>query len=185
MTKIFVEMMLNTESSIKNWKVKLMNLYDGMINSSITKGKIIFWDIDGVLASYRFNNHVGVDDGTHNGMSKEEVDNGCFLYRKPSKHMQKVLNTSGAKKNIIMGHCGYYQEILDKKKWLKEYYPMIDDIILTYQDIPKYKSIIDYCSKNQILLKDILFVDDTVPYLQMAERQGISSWHISSFLDWE
>jgi hypothetical protein len=62
---------------------------------------------------------------------------------------------------------------------------MIDDIILTYQDIPKYKSIIDYCSKNQILLKDILFVDDTVPYLQMAERQGISSWHISSFLDWE
>lgn len=89
MTKIFVEMMLNTESSTKNWKVKLMNLYDGMINSSITKGKIIFWDIDGVLASYRFNNHVGIDDGTHNGMSKEEVDNGCFLYRKPSKHMQR------------------------------------------------------------------------------------------------
>lgn len=99
--------------------------------------------------------------------------------------MQKVLNTSGAKKNIIMGHSGYYQEILDKKKWLKEYYPMIDDIILTYQDIPKYKSIIDYCSENLIPLKDILFVDDTVPYLQMAERQGISSWHISSFLDWE
>ena len=46
-----------------------IDLYDGMINSSITKGKIIFWDIDGVLASYRFNNHVGVDDGTHNGMS--------------------------------------------------------------------------------------------------------------------
>ena len=178
-------MVLNTESFSKNWKVKLMNLYDGMINSSITKGKIIFWDIDGVLAPYRFNNHVGVDDGTHNGMSKEEVDNGCFLYRKPSKHMQKVLNTSGAKKNIIMGHSGYYQEILDKKKWLKEYYLMIDDIILTYQDIPKYKSIIDYCSENLIPLKDILFVDDTVPYLQMAERQGISSWHISSFLDWE
>lgn len=38
-------MVLNTESFSKNWKVKLMNLYDGMINSSITKGKIIFWDI--------------------------------------------------------------------------------------------------------------------------------------------
>lgn len=162
-----------------------MNLYNGMIDSSITKGKTIFWDIDGVLAPYRFNNHVGVDDGTKNGMSKEEVDNGCFLYRKPSKHMQRVLNTSGAKKNIIMGHSAYHQEILDKKKWLKEYYPMIDDIILTYQDIPKYKSIINYCSENNILLKDILFVDDTTPYLQMAEKLGISSWHISSFLDWE
>lgn len=118
-------------------------------------------------------------------MSKEEANNGCFLYRKPSKHMQRVLSTSGAKKNIIMGHCAYYQEILDKKKWLKEYYPMIDDVILTHQDIPKYKSIIDYCSDNNILLKDILFVDDIVPYLQMAERWGIFSWHISSFLDWE
>lgn len=108
-----------------------------------------------------------------------------FLVQETIEAYARVLNTCGAKKNIIMGHYAYHQEVLDKKKWLKEYYPMIDDVILTHQDIPKYKSIINYCSENNILLKDILFVDDTTPYLQMAEKLGISSWHISSFLDWE
>lgn len=162
-----------------------MNLYDGMINSKITKGKYIFWDIDGVLAPYRFNNHVGVNDGTGNGQSKEEVDEGCFLYRKPSEHMRKVMSSCGAKKNIIMGHCAYPKEKKDKLIWLKKYYPLISDVILTAQSIPKYISISEYCKEKGISLKNVIFVDDVMGFLQQAEVNGITSYHISSFLDWE
>lgn len=31
--------------------------------------KYVFWDIDGTLASYRFNNHVADPKGTNNGTS--------------------------------------------------------------------------------------------------------------------
>lgn len=33
---------------------------DGSIKLKDTKNKYIFWDIDGTLAPYRFNDHVGV-----------------------------------------------------------------------------------------------------------------------------
>lgn len=70
-----------------------------------TKDKYIFWDIDGTLAPYRFNNHVGDPEGTNSGMSLKEIEDGIFLERKPSKHMQKVIEECGAKENIIMSHC--------------------------------------------------------------------------------
>lgn len=46
--------------------VKVENLRD----------KYVFWDIDGTLAPYRFNNHVADPDGTNNGMSLEEIEDG-------------------------------------------------------------------------------------------------------------
>ena len=36
----------------------------GMITMNDTRNKIVFWDIDGTLASYRFNNHVGDPKGS-------------------------------------------------------------------------------------------------------------------------
>ena len=66
------------------------NLYDS-ITIADTRGKFIFWDIDGTLAPYRFNGHVGDPNGTNNGQSIEEIEVGIFLERNPSKHMQKVL----------------------------------------------------------------------------------------------
>lgn len=32
------------------------------------KNKYIFWDIDGTLAEYRFNGHVGDPEGINNGI---------------------------------------------------------------------------------------------------------------------
>lgn len=69
------------------------------------RDKYVFWDIDGTLAPYRFNDHVSDPDGTDNGMSLREIEDDIFLTREPSKHMQEVVNTCGAKKHIIMGHC--------------------------------------------------------------------------------
>lgn len=69
------------------------------------QNKYVFWDIDGTLAPYRFNNHVADPDDTNNGMSIQEIEESIFLARKPSRHMQKVLSTCNAKENIVMRHC--------------------------------------------------------------------------------
>lgn len=157
----------------------------GMITRQELKNKYVFWDIDGTLAAYRFNNHIADPNGTDNGMSLEEIEQGIFLQRKPSLLMQKVLSESDAKKNIIMGHCQNQKEINDKQIWLDKYFPMIKERLLVFEDNSKASCIIEYCKKETIDLKEVIYVDDVIKFLREAERKGIESWHISSFLDWQ
>lgn len=161
-----------------------------MLNGSVTKSdlenKYVFWDIDGTLAPYRFNDHVADPDGTNNGMSLEEINEHVFLLRQPSQHMRNVVYTCGAKKNIIMGHCQVQQEMDDKQLWLDEHYPIFErsDRLLTFENVPKADSILKYCKEHYINLEDVVFMDDVIPFLREAERKGVKSYHISSFLDW-
>lgn len=53
----------------------------GSIRKSDLEGKYVFWDIDGTLAPYRFNDHVSDPDGTNNGMSLKEISEHIFLTR--------------------------------------------------------------------------------------------------------
>ena len=161
-----------------------MEIYNGSISIKDTMGKIIFWDLDGTLAPYRFNGHVADPDGANTGMSRQEIQEGCFFYRAPSRHMQRVIDECGAKLHLIMGHCHDPKEYEDKNTWLDRYYPMIKERLLTDDNIPKFESIIGYCQQHGISLQDVLFVDDSLKHVFAAERHGISSWHISSFLDW-
>ena len=39
-------------------------------------------------------------------------------------------------------------------------------------------------SLKNIDLKNVIYVDDVLSFLKEAERNGICSYHISSFLDW-
>ena len=94
--------------------------------------KYIFWDIDGTLAAYRFNGHVSDPEGTDNGMSLKEIEDGVLS-----------------------------------------------------EDKSKADTILQYCKDHDISLQDVVFVDDTIPFLREAERKGIKSFHISSFLDWD
>lgn len=149
------------------------------------RNKYIFWDIDGTLAAYRFNGHVSDPEGTDNGMSLKEIEDGVFLKRKPSCHMQMVLSTCGAKQNIVMGHCQVQKEMDDKQLWLDKYYPSITDRLLVSENKSKADTILQYCKDHDISLQDVVFVDDTIPFLREAERKGIKSFHISSFLDWD
>lgn len=112
----------------------------GSIRKSDLEGKYVFWDIDGTLAPYRFNDHVSDPDGTNNGMSLKD------------KH-----------------------------------FPIIrqQDRILTFENISKADSIVEYCAGHRIDLKDVVYVDDVLAFLREAERKGIKSYHISSFLDWD
>ena len=154
------------------------------ITKNETRNKYVFWDLDGTLAPYRFNNHVSDPNGTENGMSEQEIENGIFFERKPSKHMQQVLKTCMAKKNIIVGHCLNQKEINDKEKWLDKYYSDIKERIWVPMKNSKVEYILNYCNENGILLSDVIFVDDVIKFLREAEHNKIESWHISSFLDW-
>lgn len=182
---------LKTDGSITIFEeIKLRKEVAFMINGSCTKSdlenKYIFWDIDGTLAPYRFNDHVADPDRTNNGMSLEEIAEHIFLTRKPSQHMMKVVYSCGARRNFIMGHCQVQQEMDDKQLWLDKHFPIIrrQDRILTFENISKADSIVEYCAGHRIDLKDIVYVDDVIPFLREAERKGIKSYHISSFLDW-
>lgn len=157
---------------------------NGSISRSYMTGKYVFWDIDGTLAPYRFNGHVGDPNGTNNGQSLQEIENGIFLARKPSKFMQSVVDSCGARENIVMGHCLNKKEIEDKHKWLNMYYPCIKKRIFAPEHESKADAIIKYCGENHIDLADVVFVDDVISFLREAEKKGISAWHISSFLDW-
>jgi hypothetical protein len=159
----------------------------GSVRKSDLENKYVFWDIDGTLAPYRFNDHVSDPEGTNNGMSLKEISEHIFLTRKPSQHMMKVVYSCGARRNFIMGHCQVQQEMDDKQLWLDKYFPIIkrQDRILTFENISKADSIIEYCAGHRINLKDVVYVDDVLVFLREAERKGIKSYHISSFLDWD
>lgn len=159
----------------------------GSVRKSDLENKYVFWDIDGTLAPYRFNDHVSDPEGTNNGMSLKEISEHIFLTRKPSQHMMKVVYSCGARRNFIMGHCQVQQEMDDKQLWLDKHFPIIrrQDRILTYENISKADSIVEYCAGHRIDLKDVVYVDDVLAFLREAERKGIKSYHISSFLDWD
>lgn len=159
----------------------------GSVRKSDLENKYIFWDIDGTLAPYRFNDHVSDPEGTNNGMSLKEISEHIFLTRKPSQHMMKVVYSCGARRNFIMGHCQVQQEMDDKQLWLDKHFTIIrrQDRILTFENISKADSIVEYCAGHRIDLKDAVYVDDVLVFLREAERKGIKSYHISSFLDWD
>ena len=159
----------------------------GSVRKSDLENKYVFWDIDGTLAPYRFNDHVSDLEGTNNGMSLKEISEHIFLTRKPSQHMMKVVYSCGARRNFIMGHCQVQQEMDDKQLWLDKHFPIIkrQDRLLTFENISKADSIIEYCAGHRIDLKDAVYVDDVLVFLREAERKGIKSYHISSFLDWD
>ena len=98
--------------------------------------------------------------------------------------MQKVVTTCEAKQHIIMGHCQVPKEMEDKELWLNKHYPMITERLLVTENKSKADTILQYCKEHNIDLKDIVFMDDVIPFLREAERKGIKSFHISSFMDW-
>lgn len=120
-------------------------------------------------------------------MSLKEISEHIFLTRKPSQHMIKVVYSCGARRNFIMGHCQVQQEMDDKQLWLDKHFPIIrqQDRILTFENISKADSIVEYCAGHRIDLKDVVYVDDVLAFLREAEQKGIKSYHISSFLDWD
>ena len=105
-------------------------------------------------------------------MSLKEIEDGIFLERKPSRHMQKVIEECGAKENIIMSHCINEKEKEDKEKWLDIYYPSITKRVFPiYENESKADTILEYCKSHNILLDEVIFVDDD--FIDQLESKSV------------
>ena len=159
------------------------DLHDSVKKEDL-EGKIVFWDLDGTLAPFRFNGHIGDREGSRHGMSMTEVENGIYLERTPSKFMQRLLRDCNAEKNIILTHCHCDREIADKHKWLDRHFPMIQERFVIDETIPKIDTILQYCKDHEIELSNVVYIDDGLQFVKDAEKAGIPSWHASSLFDY-
>lgn len=53
----------------------------------------------------------------------------------------------------------------DKEIWIAKNYPMISEYLFLSRDKSKTNTILDYCNRHNIDLKDAVFVDDIIPFL--------------------
>jgi FMN phosphatase YigB (HAD superfamily) len=156
-----------------------------MINK--LKDKYVFFDVDGTLSEYRFNDKL-YDGGCYD-LGCQSLDNllfgDLFYHARPLKTMQRLINNLDPNKAFILGTIVTNNEINQKYKWLNENYPNIkrENIIFISNTMLKPDVILAYCKHYNINIKDVVFVDDRLDALRKAESLGITSYHPSSFME--
>lgn len=151
------------------------------------KDKYVFFDLDGTLSEYRYN------DKLYGGMSPEL---GCqslsdllfsnlFSKARPLKTMQKIVENLDSNKIFILGTIVTNHEAEQKYEWLDKNYPNIkkDNIIFISSTMMKPNVILEYIKKLNINIKDVVFVDDRLDVLRKSEELGITAYHPSSFME--
>ena len=156
-----------------------------MINK--LKDKYVFFDVDGTLSEYRFNDKL-YEGGCYD-LGCQSLDNlhlgDLFYHARPLKTMQRLINNLDPNKAFILGTIVTNNEINQKYKWLNENYPNIkrENIIFISNTMLKPDVILAYCKHYNINIKDVVFVDDRIDALRKAESLGITSYHPSSFME--
>ena len=96
-----------------------------MINK--LKDKYVFFDVDGTLSEYRFNDKL-YEGGCYD-LGCQSLDNllfgDLFYHARPLKTMQRLINNLDPNKAFILGTIVTNNEINQKYKWLNENYPNI------------------------------------------------------------
>lgn len=146
------------------------------------KDKVVFWDLDGVLAPYRFNGHIMHADIQRNA-TDEEVDAGVFINRKPCKHVQNIMSSIDAKMQICITQHILEEEAMDKIGWIAKNCPKIDQTILNCMEDKRAIVLEKFCRDNGINKEDVIIVDDDLGHLTETEAAGFESWHVSSLMD--
>lgn len=156
-----------------------------MINK--LKDKYVFFDVDGTLSEYRFNDKL-YEGGCYD-LGCQSLDNflfgDLFYHARPLKTMQRLIKKLDPNKAFILGTIVTNNEINQKYKWLNENYPNIkrENIIFISNTMLKPDVILAYCKHYNINIKDVVFVDDRLDALRKAESLGITSYHPSSFME--
>lgn len=148
------------------------------------KGKLVFLDLDGTLAEFRFSDMIAPEKIT-----------GDFLYAlafnkiydnvRPLATMQEVVKQLNPDKIYILGAITLNSEIDEKYAWLAKYYPSIkkENIIFVNNAEIKIEMLEVYKRKFNLDYKDIVFIDDMHRTIQLAELRGFKSYHPTSFVD--
>lgn len=151
------------------------------------KNKYVFFDIDGTLSEYRYNDKLYAGGCPEFGCQSLEdlLFNQLFYEARPLKTMQKVIETLDSTKIFILGTIVTNNEIEQKYVWLKENYPNIkrENIFFISSTMIKPEVIIQWCKHFGINLNEVAFVDDRIDVLRKAEEMGIEAYHPSSFME--
>lgn len=151
------------------------------------KEKYVFFDVDGTLSEYRFNDKLYSGGCPELGCQSLEdlLFSNLFANARPLKNMQNIISQLDSDKVFILGTIVTNNEINQKYKWLEENYPNIkkENIIFISSTMMKPNVIIEYAKKLDINLQDTVFVDDRLDVLRKAEELGITAYHPSSFAE--
>lgn len=135
------------------------------------KDKYIFWDLDGTLSEYRFNNHVNGKSGLGGQSLKELLFEDVFIDNRPLKTMIEFIKQFDSNKQYILGAICTNYEMEQKYKWLKLHYPFIkrSHIIFVCSSDLKVHVLEEYRQRLKLDYSDIVFVDDKHKTIQDDE----------------
>ena len=151
------------------------------------KNKYVFFDVDGTLAEYRYDNKIYGGRCSELGCQSLEdlLFNNLFYTARPLKTMQKVVEKLESNKIFVLGAIATNNEIEQKYLWLKENYPKIrkENMFFICSTMLKPEVIMECCKHFNIDIKDVAFIDDRLDVLRKAEELGICAYHPSSFTE--
>ena len=151
------------------------------------KDKYVFFDVDGTLAEYRYDNKIYGGRCIELGCQSLEdlLFNNLFYTARPLKTMQKVVERLDSNKIFILGTIVTNNEIQQKYLWLEENYPKIkkENMFFICSTMLKPEVIMECCKHFNIDIKDVAFIDDRLDVLRKAEELGICAYHPSSFTE--
>ena len=151
------------------------------------KDKYVFFDVDGTLLEYRYNDKLysGLRPELGCQILEDLLFSNLFSKARPLKTMQNIISNLDSNKVFILGTIVTNNEIEQKYIWLKENYPNIkkENICFISSTMLKPEVILEYCNHLNINKEDVMFVDDRLDVLRKAEELGITAYHPSSFME--
>lgn len=151
------------------------------------RDKYVFFDVDGTLSEYRYNDKLYGGGCPELGCQSFEdlLFNDLYYNARPLKTMQRIINELDSNKIFILGAITTNTEINQKYRWLSKHYPSIkmENVFFICSTLLKPEVIIECCKHYEIDIKDVAFVDDRIDVLRKAESLGIKSYHPSSFTE--
>ena len=151
------------------------------------KDKYVFFDVDGTLSEYRYNDKLYSGGCPELGCQTLEdlLFSNLFSKARPLKTMQNIISKLDSDKVFILGTIVTNNEIEQKYTWLKENYPNIkrENVCFISSTMLKPEVILEYCNHLNINKEDVVFVDDRLDVLRKAEELGITAYHPSSFME--
>lgn len=151
------------------------------------RDKYVFFDVDGTLSEYRYDNQLY--GGRCSELGCQSLENllfsDLFYKARPLKNMQTIIQNLDPNKIFILGAITTNNEMEQKYLWLKENYPNIkkDNIFFICSTMLKPEVIIEVCKHYNLPLELAVFVDDRIDALRKAEEMGITAYHPSSFVE--
>ncbi len=151
------------------------------------KDKYVFFDVDGTLSEYRYNDKLYSGASPELGCQTLEdlLFSNLFSKARPLKTMQKIVSNLDSNRVFVLGTIVTNNEIEQKYTWLKENYPNIkhENICFISSTMLKPEVILEYSKHLNINKEEVVFIDDRLDVLRKAEELGITAYHPSSFME--